>query len=92
MSDERAFRFARSERGQISLHKDKKVALLAVCVAYQQAAGFRNYLDLRQFDCPHCAAPGFNSGWGFTIYTCGAEYCSDGSPSVECKKRRRAQP
>lgn len=75
--DEVSFRFAPSVEGGPSLHTDERIALLAVCVALQQGAGFRNYIDIREFNCPTCNASGFNTGWGVSRYTCGAEWHHD---------------
>lgn len=73
MAVERAFRFAVDGDSCINLAGDRRIALLAVCVASQQGAGFGDYLDLRQVECPACRAPGFNTGWGAWRFTCGAE-------------------
>lgn len=85
-SEPKAYRFAKSVEGAPSLHTDPKIALLACCVADQQRAGFKEYLDLRQFECPVCDAPGFNTGWGVVAYTCGAEYHGDGEAANPCPK------
>lgn len=66
--------------------EDETIALLAVCVAHQQAAGFKRYLDLRAIECA-CGARGFNTGWGAWRFVCGAEVLSDGTPSEPCPKQ-----
>jgi hypothetical protein len=63
---------------------DPRLALLAVCVHSQQSAGFKNYIDLREVECPTCEAPGFNTGWGYWRFTCGAETLTCGEPSAPC--------
>lgn len=55
------------------LSKDARLSLLAACIADQQRAGFGDLLDMRQAPCPVCKSPGFNTGWGFFLHTCGAE-------------------
>ena len=52
---------------------DPKIKHLAACVADQQRAGFKDLIDLREVQCPDCGAPGYNTGWGFFSYLCGAE-------------------
>lgn len=74
---EDTFRFAPSVEGGPSQHEDPRLALMAVCVRQQAAAGFRNLIDIRQAACPECGAPGFNTGWGIFAYTCGAETLTD---------------
>lgn len=78
------FRFAADEAGAPSLHHDARLALLACCVATQQAAGFRDYIDLRQGECPDCKAAGFNTGWGVWQFTCGGEAFPDGEEATPC--------
>lgn len=72
------------ESGSINLADDPKLALLAVSIASQQSAGFKEYLDLREVHCPDCGAAGFNTGWGYWHFVCGAEILSDGEPSEPC--------
>lgn len=73
------FRFLKAgrewaESGGGPNHADNpKLALMAVCVANQQKAGFGPVIDIREAPCPNCRAPGFNTGWGFFQHTCGAE-------------------
>lgn len=87
MSDEtETYRFAKAEDGQVTLETDPRLGLFAVCIAHQQSAGFGNYIDAREFNCPECGAPGFNTGWGVIRYTCGAEYHSDGTPAERCQE------
>ena len=70
--------------GVPNLADDERLAMMASCVVNQQAAGFRNYIDLRQAACPDCGRAGFNTGWGFFKYVCGAEILSDGEVSEQC--------
>jgi hypothetical protein len=70
--------------GTTNLATDLRLQLLACCVANQQAAGFKNVIDLRQLECPNCRMPGFNTGWGFARYACGAEILPDGTESERC--------
>lgn len=66
--------------------EDPKIALLAVCVAHQQKAGFKNAIDIRETACPECKAPGFNTGWGVFLHTCGCEMHPDGTEAAPCKE------
>jgi len=68
----------------VNLADDERLTLLAVCVALQQAAGFKEYLDLRETYCVDCTAPGFNTGWGVWRFTCGAETHTDGELATPC--------
>ena len=91
---EETYRFAKLSKddkraGVVNGADEERLCCLAVCVASQQAAGFKNYLDLRQSDCPDCGAPGFNSGWGVWLFACGAEIHSDGTPSEPCQSNAR---
>ncbi|MCP5087904.1 MAG: hypothetical protein GY952_14015 [Rhodobacteraceae bacterium] len=69
------------------LSEDPKLALLATCIINQQRAGFKNVVDLREELCPDCNAPGFNTGWGFLRFTCGAEILSCGEEAEPCGER-----
>lgn len=82
------------EEGVEDLSEDPRLALLAVSVANQQKAGFGPYLDLRQAHCPHCEAPGFNTGWGFWQFTCGLELLAgdEGIEDEPCGKVAAAEP
>lgn len=71
----------------VNLADDPKIALLAACIVNQQVAGFKKRVDLRQVSCVDCGAPGFNTGWGYWRYLCGAEILSDGEPSAPCPKQ-----
>lgn len=86
--EEATFRFAevdRSEIGEVrNLAEDPVIACLLTAVANQQAAGFKNYIDARQAPCPTCGKPGFNTGWGFWQFVCGAEFHADGTPCEPC--------
>jgi hypothetical protein len=85
------FRFAR-EDGCENLADDRRLATLAVCIAHQQRAGFKNYLDLRVVKCPRCDADGFNTGFGFWRFSCGAEILSDGTPGEPCPSQEAEAP
>lgn len=74
MSD---YQFAADDGASTNLASDPKIASLASCIANQQRAGFKTLLDLRQASCPQCRAPGFNTGWGYFAFTCGAEVSGD---------------
>lgn len=88
---EAPFRFAkiaipaeeRAESAMTDLSFDPRLATLACCIANQQKAGFGNYIDLRQVECPECKAPGFNTGWGFWQHACGNQILPDGEPGGE---------
>ncbi len=86
MSDYRFAPTAKDDRaaGTINLSENPESALLAACIAEQQAAGFGDYLDLRRPSCQDCGAPGFNTGWGYWRFGCGAEVLSDGEPGEPC--------
>lgn len=73
--------------GEGDLSGQPRDALLAVCIAQQQAAGFGHVIDLRLAPCPDCKAPGFNTGWGFWRHVCGAEILSGGETSTACPTR-----
>lgn len=90
--EETEYRYAPDSDGTVNLATDLRLSLLAVCVASQQGAGFKNYLDLREAPCPECKAPGFNTGWGYWMHTCGAEILSDGEISEACRARKEPQP
>ena len=83
---EEGFKFMAGSDSALSLHRDPKLALLASCIANQQKAGFKNVIDMREAKCAVCEAPGFNTGWGFFAFTCGAEILNDeeGTPSTSC--------
>jgi hypothetical protein len=86
---ERRWRFLRAgpDSGLVNLADDPRLALLAACVANQHTyGGFRDVIDARQSACPDCAAPGFNTGMGVWVFTCGAERLSDGDPAEPCPK------
>jgi hypothetical protein len=75
-----AFRFAKDDPADgTNLADDERLALFAVCIAHQQNAGFKTYIDARQVECPECNSPGFNTGWGYWAFTCGGELLSDGT-------------
>lgn len=78
------YRYAPDDEGTSNLAHDPRLSLLAVCIASQQSAGFKEYLDLREAPCSECKAPGFNTGWGFWKHTCGAEILSDGEIGEPC--------
>lgn len=88
MSDTDEFRFL---AGAGDLSGDERISLLAGCIANQQRAGFRDAIDIREAHCPHCDAPGFNTGWGFYRFTCGLEVLSDGEESSGCGRATIAE-
>ena len=69
---------------------DVKMRLFACCVVSQQEAGFGSTIDLRETKCPRCDASGFNTGWGYWAFTCGAEILSDGTKSKSCEPSKSA--
>lgn len=75
-----------------NLRDDPKMRLLAACIVHQQDAGFGAAADLRQATCPECGAPGFNTGWGYFAYECGAEILTDdeATSSSPCGRLARA--
>lgn len=68
MSD---YTFVRGLPHAPNLADDPRLAAMAAAVANQQRAGFKRVIDLRQFACPACKAPGFNTGWGDIAFICG---------------------
>lgn len=80
----RPFRFTSSKPGEANLVEDEKIKFLATCIVSQQRAGFGDVIDLREGRCPDCKAIGFNTGWGYFAYTCGAEILSDGEEGKQC--------
>lgn len=85
-----AFRFAKladDDAEAINCADDERLALMAVCVAHQQNAGFKTYIDLRQAPCQDCGGAGFNTGWGYWLHVCGAEVMSGGEPSAPCGRK-----
>lgn len=63
------------------------MALLDECLKSQTAAGFQEP-DRRHVNCPGCSAEGYNSGWGYWRFECGAEFLSDGTSDKPCPKPR----
>lgn len=79
--NETPFRFAPlgeedADAGVVNASEQPALACLAYCVANQQRAGFKDYIDLRQVPCPSCGAYGYNTGWGLFQFACGAEIIS----------------
>lgn len=76
-AEEKVYRFmpvAAEDAGHVEdLSQSAVHRILAVCIATQQRAGFRELLDMRLLKCPDCGAPGFNSGWGYWQFECGNE-------------------
>ena len=81
MSSGDLFRFM---EGEGDLSGDPRIRCLAACLVNQQAAGFKHVIDLREAKCPDCDASGFNTGWGYWQFACGAEILTDGTPSKDC--------
>lgn len=67
-----------------SLDDDPIISLLARAIISQQRAGFKDTADIRKFTCYRCKSAGFNTGWGFIAYVCGAEVLSDGEIDKAC--------
>jgi hypothetical protein len=57
--------------------------LLTECLSAQRDAGF-TFEDRREEKCPDCKAPGYNTGWGYWAFTCGAEILTCGEIDVPC--------
>jgi hypothetical protein len=62
----------------------------------QHEAGFETekgipVVDLREAECPDCKSEGYNTGWGYWKFVCGAEFLSDGEPSKPCGKKSPEQ-
>ncbi|API59495.1 hypothetical protein BSL82_15805 [Tardibacter chloracetimidivorans] len=89
---ESAFRFAPDADGSTNMAHDQASTILAVCVVHQQNAGFKNYIDLRRVECPSCSAAGFNTGWGYWLFACGAEILSDGEVGAGCQHTQPSGP
>jgi hypothetical protein len=69
-SDE--FRFAEHDKNWPAADDQGRLDALAACIANQQKSGFGNYLDVREMKCGCCGSSGFNTGWGFFEFACGA--------------------
>lgn len=65
--------FLKSSDGLVNLADDERLSLFARCLREQQMAGFGETIDARQFHCPVCKSPGFNTGWGHIDFVCGGE-------------------
>lgn len=72
--------------------KDGGLRLAIQCGHLQAKAGFERPDD-RVFQCPSCSSPGFNTGWGYCAFECGAEMLNgeEGEWSTECPALSRAQ-
>lgn len=72
--------------------KDGGLRLAVQCGHLQARAGFARPDD-RVFACPSCALPGFNTGWGYCAFECGAEVLNgeEGEWSTECPALSLAQ-
>ena len=59
----------------------------------QRNAGFAAPDD-RVFNCPACQAPGFNTGWGYSSFVCGAEITNgdEAEWSRECAALSKPSP
>ncbi len=79
---------ARRHGWERNLADDPTMKCLATCIVSQQAAGFKTkrgpLVDLRQMACPTCGSPGFNTGWGYFLFSCGEEVLSDGEARRQC--------
>lgn len=81
---EDVFRFAPHDEGAPEAKDQDRINVLAVCIAHQQHAGFKNYLDVRELHCATCKASGFNTGWGYWQFACGLTILSDGEGDNPC--------
>lgn len=84
------YQFAAPGRGMADAATDPRIALIGVCVASQQVAGYGFLIDLREAACPTCRASGFNTGLGFWRYTCGAEILTSGDVDRPCAQEIRS--
>lgn len=57
--------------------------LLDRCLASQKKAGFPQE-DHRTVSCPSCDSTGYNTGWGYWAFECGAEILPDGTVDKPC--------
>lgn len=78
-------------KGEGDLSGDPRLAQMAKCIVWQQDAGFRNRIDLREAKCPHCGASGFNSGWGYFSFSCGREVMPDGEETEPCSSPKKGE-
>lgn len=83
MENDDTFRFAPHDQIAAAADQDR-LNCLAACIANQQKAGFGAYLDVREANCETCGAAGFNTGWGFWNFACGAEVLTCGEGTVPC--------
>jgi hypothetical protein len=65
-----------------------KTPILNECLDSQKRAGFK-FEDRRKVTC-RCGASGYNTGWGWWRFECGAEVLSDGNIDVPCSKTEAA--
>jgi hypothetical protein len=56
-----------------------ELALALTCGFLQAQAGFREP-DMGSGACPNCRMIGFNTGWGYTRFACGAEILNGAEP------------
>lgn len=83
-------RFMAPVEGAPNAAEDPMIRLLCENVVSQRLANFHYkgepLVDARRFSCPSCGAAGFNSGWGYCVFTCGAEVTNgeDGEFTAEC--------
>jgi hypothetical protein len=63
-------------------------ALFEECLAAQKIAGFEQE-DRRTANCPQCGAHGYNTGWGYWAFECGAEALTrSGDIDAPCRMER----
>lgn len=74
------------EAGSTSASVEPRMRILASCVALQQSANFGTHLDIREAKCERCGASGFNTGWGYVAFACGAEMLTSGDVDAPCPK------
>ena len=58
-------------------------SLFEECLASQKSAGFRRK-DRRAVNCPTCSAFGYNTGYGYWAFECGAEILTSGEIDKDC--------
>lgn len=78
------FEYIRSDEGEANLSNDSSIKFLAQCIVFQQRAGFGHVIDLRRATCSICKSCGYNTGFGYFKFLCGAELMTDGDESIPC--------
>lgn len=75
-------KFHRGDKSDDNLAHNPVMRLLADCIISQANAGTKTIrgeplIDIRQWTCPHCGSPGFNTGYGAIVHICGYELVGD---------------